>query len=131
MPFRLLLVCCEQTLSHLLRDRLAGAFNVVGTATTPDEAIATARSVEADVILFDADLWNVEAVDLIAKLSLVSAAPILALSSHAAPGSLAGVAMLESGARSVVPKGRGQLPLDLSGERGEMLVAALTRAATP
>ena len=130
MSLRLLLFCCEPILSQLLQDRLAGAFDIVGTAATPDEAIAAARSVAADVILFDADLWKVDAVDLIAKISLVSPTPIVAMSSYVAPGAMAGGAMLENGARSVLPKGRGQLPLDLSDGRGEILVAALTHAVT-
>ena len=113
MSFKLVLIGCEPVLHGLLADWLSDAFQIVGAALTADNALSVTRSTIADVVLFDADLWKDEPADLIAKLVLIGAAPIVALSAHAAPGGPASAALLMAGARAIVAKTAGQLPLDL------------------
>ncbi len=130
MSPRLVLIGCEPVLHDLLAERLGEAFEIVGRASSADDALLVARSTPADVVLFDADLWKTDAATLVAKLTLVCAAPVVALSSRAAPGGKGCGALLDAGARAVVAKGSGQLPLDLIAGVGEALVATLTRAAS-
>lgn len=130
MSSRLVLISCEPVLHDLLVDRLQGDFQIVVAARSLDDALAVARSASADVILFDADLAKGEPADLIAKLTLVSAAPIVALSAHAPPGSVESAGILAAGARAIVAKPAGPLPLDLTGNLGETLVSSLQRVAS-
>jgi two-component system chemotaxis response regulator CheB len=130
MPYRLVLIGCEPVLHDLLTERLRDSFEIVGTARTGSEALQIVRSAAADVVLLDADLPTGDPADLIAKLALVGAAPLVALSAHAAPGAPAGAALLMAGARAIVAKTAGPLMLDLEEEMGTTLVAALNSAAS-
>jgi chemotaxis response regulator CheB len=124
------LIGCEPVLHDLLADRLGEVFQIVGTASNADDALLVARSTAADVVLFDTDLWKSNPAELVAKLSLVSAAPLVALSARAAAGGAASAALLTAGAVAVVAKGSGQLPLDLVDGVGERLISTLKRVAS-
>ena len=130
MPKRLVLVGCEPVLHDLLADRLRDAFEIVGAARTAAEALEVVRCVAADVVLLDADLPTGEPADLVAKLALAGVVPLVALSGHAAPGAPAGAALLMAGARAIVAKTAGPLPLDLEGDMGTALVATLNSVAS-
>lgn len=128
---RLVLIGCEPVLHDLLAERLGEAFEIVGRASSADDALLVVRSTPADVVLLDTDLWKTDPAALVSKLALVGAAPVVALSSRAAPGGKGCDALLGAGARAVVAKGAGQLPLDLIEGVGEALVATLTRVISP
>jgi len=129
MPKKLVLVGCEPVLHDLLADRLRNAFEIVGAARTEAEALEIVRSAAADVVLLYADLSTGEPADLVAKLALVGAAALVALSGHAAPGAPGGAALLMAGARALVAKTAGPLPLDLEADLGTTLVATLNNVA--
>jgi DNA-binding NarL/FixJ family response regulator len=128
---RLVLIAFEPVLHELLSRRLGNAFQIVGAARTPIEALAVARATSADAILVDADLTEGEPTDLVAKLVLVGAAPIVALSARAAPGRWEAAELLAAGARAVLHKTAGPLPLDLATELGDRLTATLRQVGSP
>lgn len=128
---RLLLIGAEPVLLGLLRQRLGDPrwgdpFEIHGSAAQPAEVLALARAAAADLLCVDADL--VEDDDqpgLVARLVLVSAAPVVVLSAAAATGAPVTAALFQAGAAGVLHKPRGRLPLDLEGEFGAALVATL------
>jgi DNA-binding NarL/FixJ family response regulator len=128
---KLIMIGFEPILHHLLRHRLEVDFAIVGAAWTAAEALALARDRFANVVLIDADSAGTRAADLIAKLSLVGRAPIVALSACAAPAKLDTAALLAAGARAIVHKAAGSLPLDLPNGLGERLITVLLRVAQP
>jgi chemotaxis response regulator CheB len=117
-------------LHDLLAERLGAAFDIVGRASSADDALLVVRSTPTDLVLVDADLWKTDAAALVSKLVLAGAAPVVAVSSRATPGGPGASALLTAGARAVVAKGAGQLPLDLIDGVGESLVTTLTRVAS-
>ncbi|WP_156995298.1 response regulator [Elstera litoralis] len=115
----------------LLLDRLQGEFELLASATSVDAALAAARGAAAtDRILIDTDSLPQDPATVIAKLALLGPAPILALSSAAAPGSATASALLRAGATALVAKPAGPLPLIWEGEDGAPLVQTLREALT-
>jgi CheY-like chemotaxis protein len=126
---RLILIGFEPLLHELLAQRLGDEFDLVGTALSAADAIAVARTHQADAILVDADAAGDHPDDLIAKLSLLNRAPIVALAATAGAGKADMAALLAAGAHAVLPKPAGPLPLDLEGGLGERMVRLLRQAA--
>jgi CheY-like chemotaxis protein len=126
---RLILIGFEPLLHELLAQRLGDEFELVGVALSAADAIAVARAHPADAILVDADAAGERPADLVAKLSLLNRAPIVALAATAGPGKQDMAALFAAGAHTVLPKPAGSLPLDLEGGLGERLVRLLRQAA--
>ncbi|MGD0106651.1 MAG: hypothetical protein ABSC06_21820 [Rhodopila sp.] len=126
---RLLVIGDEPVLHALLCDRVGAAFDVSGHPGGHADALAMARMADVDVVLFDADLKDAVPPDVVAGIVLVCASPVVALSAVAGPGSAAAAALLLAGARAVLHKPAGRLPLDLGGRFGEHLTASLQQAA--
>ncbi len=128
---RVVLIGFEPVVHDLLLDRLRADFaNFIG-ATGLDEALSAARgATAADRLLIDTDGCPQEPAGVIAKLRLVSAAPIVVLSATVAPGSATASAFLQAGASALVAKPAGALPLAWHGEAGEPLLRALREALT-
>lgn len=109
---RLVLIGFEPVLHTLLWDDLRAEFEILAASASVDAALAAARgAAAADRILIDTDSAPQDAATLVAKLTLVSPAPVVVLSSAAAPGSALAVALLTAGAAAVVAKPGGSLPL--------------------
>jgi chemotaxis response regulator CheB len=126
---RLLLIGDEPILHDLLRRRLNIPFHVSGEPCSHAAALAMARQADVDVVLVDADLGEADPTEVVAGLTLVCAAPVVAVSSTAGPGSAIAVALLQAGARAVLHKPAGRLPLDLDGAFGGILTATLQQVA--
>lgn len=109
---RLVLIGFEPVLHTLLWDDLRAEFEILAASASVDAALAAARgAAAADRILIDTDSAPQDAATLVAKLTLVSPAPVVVLSSAAAPGSVLAVALLAAGAAALVAKPGGSLPL--------------------
>jgi hypothetical protein len=120
---RLLLVCENPILHELLHARLSGTFDVSSDTNGHASALATARRAQADVVLVDTD-----ETDLVAGLSLICPAPVVALSVSGAPGTPAATALYQAGACAVLHKQAGRLPLDLNSDFGDAIVTSLRAA---
>ena len=129
MPSKLVLICCDPILHDLLVDRLKDEFDIVGSARNSSDCLRVVRSHASDVILLDTEQLQEDPATLVSKLAIVTMAPIVVLSAHAARGGANCSALLSAGALTIVPKAAGPLTLDLDGF-GETLVSILTRAAT-
>jgi CheY-like chemotaxis protein len=137
---RLLLIGDEPILHGLLRDRLSGVFEVSGEPGGHAEALTAARAADVQIVLVDTDPKGGDArggeqketdpAELVAGLVLISAAPVVALSSAAMPGSPIAAALYLAGAQAVLHKPRGRLPLDVNGDFGDVIVDALSQVAT-
>ncbi len=125
------LIGFEPVMHDLLLDRLQADFLKLTAAIGLDAALSAARgATAADRLLIDIDGCPQEPAGVIAKLRLVSAAPIIVLSATVAPGSANASAFLQAGASALVTKPAGALPLVWSGEAGEPLLHALREALT-
>jgi DNA-binding response OmpR family regulator len=129
MTQHLLLIGDDPVLHELLQSRLSETFDVMGETDGHAAALATARRATVDVILVDADLKDTDPADLVAGLTLICAAPLVALSAAAAPGSPVATALYRAGAHTVLHKPAGRLPLDLTSDFGDTIVATLQAAA--
>jgi DNA-binding response OmpR family regulator len=128
---RLLLIGDDPVLHELLQGRLGETFDVLGETDGHAAALATARLATVDVVLVDADLKDTDPADLVAGLALICIVPLVALSAAAAPGTQAATALYRAGARTVLHKPAGRLPLDLTSDFGDTIVATLQAAAGP
>lgn len=128
---RLVLIGFEPVLHALLLDRLQEEFDILASALSVDAGLAAARGAAVtDRILIDTDSAPQDPASLITKLALVGPAPILALSSAAAPGSAFANALLQAGATALVAKPAGPLPLLWETDNGAPLIQALREALT-
>jgi CheY-like chemotaxis protein len=142
---RLLLIGDEPILHGLLRDRLSGVFEVSGEPGGHAEALTAARTADVEIVLVDTDpkggdskggdtrggeQKETDPAELVAGLVLISAAPVVALSSTAMPGSPIAAALYLAGAQAVLHKPRGRLPLDVNGDFGDVIVDTLSQVAT-
>ena len=116
MTQRLLLIGDDPVLHELLQGRLWETFDVMGETDGHAAALAAARLARVDILLVDADLKDTDPADLVAGLTLICAAPLVALSAAAAPGTPAATALYRAGAHTVLHKPAGRLPLDLTGD---------------
>jgi DNA-binding NarL/FixJ family response regulator len=128
LALRLILVGFEPLLHELLARRLADDFELAGAALNAADAVAVARAHKTDAILVDADSAGDRPDDLVAKLSLLNRAPIVALATAAGPARPDVPRLLAAGAHAVLGKPAGTLPLDLEGGFGERLVRLLRQA---
>jgi CheY-like chemotaxis protein len=125
-----LLVLGDEPIAHgLLSARLSVEFEVSGEPCGHAESLAMARGADIDVVLIDADLRDADPEEFVASIALVCAAPAVALSAAASLGSAAAAALFLAGAKAVVHKPAGRLPLDLNGRFGEAVAAATRRTA--
>jgi len=115
---------------YLLVDCLRDRFDIVAAAKTAEDGLHAARNHEVDVVCVDADLLESQASGLISRITLVQSAPIVAVSAYGAPGGATMDELLGAGARAVVSKPAGPLPLDFSGDFGMNLIATLVRTAS-
>lgn len=129
MPGKVTVVGFEPILRDLLVERLRDEFEIVAVPRDIDEALEAIRSIATDVVLFDGDVPTGDAGEIVAKLSLAGAAPIVVLSSGAFPGEESTTALLMAGARAVINKNAGPLPLDLGEAMGRTLTERLRAAA--
>jgi chemotaxis response regulator CheB len=126
---RLLLIGNDTVMHDLLRRRLSSAFDVSGEPCGHAAALAMARQADVDAVLVDADMKDADPAEVVAGIVLVCAAPLVTVSSAAGPGSAVSAALFQAGARAVVHKPAGRLPLDLDGVFGATLEATLRQVA--
>jgi DNA-binding NarL/FixJ family response regulator len=129
VPGKVIVVGFEPILRDLLAEELRDEFEVVAVPHNLDEALDAIRTVVADVVLFDGDLPTGNPDEIVTKLSLAGAAPIVVLSSQAFPGEPGTTALLMAGARAVIHKNAGPLPLDLGEAWGRTLAAQISQVA--
>jgi len=112
-------VLCARALAPSAKIELA-------RAVTLSELIDAARRLEPDLIVLDADGEDSHAVKLLAaKVTLVTAAPMVLVSAYLAPGSPGLGALLQSVGAEFVQKPRGPSSLSLAGADGAPFAEAL------
>lgn len=87
-PIRVMLVDDHKSLLWGLSKLIEGAapdFELAGTASDPDEALATARRIEPDIVLLDLDLDGRSSFDILPDLLAQRGLKALILSGHRDP----------------------------------------------
>lgn len=108
------------------------AFEIVAEAADGYEAVERAKLHRPDVILLDIEMPKLNGIDALKRLSLVSRAKVVILSSVAQVGSSAATEAMKLGAFKVIAKPSGAISLDLKAKRGhEILITAREAAGLP
>jgi len=126
---RVVLATSDPVFAALCRRALEWGTNQALVAVSLSELLETARQLEPDRMILDADAEDVPAlVALAAKVMLVSDAPIVLVSAYLAPGSPDLCALLQSIGATFVQKPQGPSSLSLADEDGPPFAAALEEA---
>jgi chemotaxis response regulator CheB len=127
---RVVLVTSDPVFAALSKRALEEAPGVqLVVAVSAAELLETARQVAPDFLVVDVDGEDAAALKtLVAKVMLVSDAPVVLVSAYLAPGSPRLGALLQSIAATFVQKPQGPSSLSLADEDGPPFVAALQAA---
>ncbi|MBT5435924.1 MAG: response regulator [Alphaproteobacteria bacterium] len=130
MVERVLVVDDSSLMRVVIKDLMAAddAFEVVGEAVDGHEALSQARELKPDLILLDIEMPRMNGIEALKRLSLLSTAPVVIVSSAAQVGSDQALEALRLGAAAVVAKPSGALSLDLEAKRGHEIVRAARQA---
>lgn len=112
--------------------QLDDAFEIVAEAADGFEAVERAKAHKPDVILLDIEMPKMNGIEAMKRLSLVSRAKVIILSSVAQVGSPVAAEAMKLGAFKVIAKPSGAISLDLKAKRGhEILTVAHEAAGLP
>jgi chemotaxis response regulator CheB len=127
---RVVLVSSDPVFAALCKRALEEGPSVqLVVAVSTAELLETARQVAPDFLVLDVDGEDVVALKtLVAKVMLVSDAPVVLVSAYLAPGSPGLGALLQSIAARFVQKPQGPSSLSLADRDGPPFVAALQAA---
>jgi len=102
---------------------------VVGDAANGKLALEAAKKLNPDVILLDIEMPEMDGLECLKRLKLVSAAKVIIISSVAQTGSPQALQARRDGAVDVIAKPSGAMSLDLASKKGHDIVKAVRRAA--
>lgn len=134
VPKRIMIVDDSGMMRGIVKQiiQIDDAFEIVAEAADGYEAVERAKLHRPDVILLDIEMPKLNGIDAMKRLSLVSRAKVIILSSVAQVGSPAAAEAMKLGAFKVIAKPSGAISLDLKAKRGhEILVVAREAAGLP
>lgn len=102
---------------------------VVGDAGNGLLALTAAKELKPDVILLDIEMPEMDGLECLKRLKLVSAAKVIIVSSVAQTGSPQALQARRDGAADVIAKPSGAMSLDLGQKKGHDIVKAVRKAA--
>ncbi len=113
---RVLIVDDSKFIRMALRNILEKAedVQVVGEARDGEEAIRLTEMMNPDVITMDIVMPNMDGLTAIKKIKEIANIPIIVISDHTTEGARITFQALEAGAVDFIPKGSGELKLDMS-----------------
>ena len=102
---------------------------VVGDAANGKLALEAAKKLNPNVILLDIEMPEMDGLECLKRLKLLSAAKVIIISSVAQTGSPQALQARRDGAADVIAKPSGAMSLDLAAKKGHEIVKAVRRAA--
>ena len=102
--------------------------NVVGEAGNGKLALDAVKTLNPDVILLDIEMPEMDGLECLKRLKLVSAAKVIIISSVAQTGSPQAMQARKDGAVDVIAKPSGAMSLDLAAKKGHDIVKAIRKA---
>jgi two-component system, chemotaxis family, protein-glutamate methylesterase/glutaminase len=102
---------------------------VVGDAANGKLALEAAKKLSPNIILLDIEMPEMDGLECLKRLKLLSAAKVIIISSVAQTGSPQALQARRDGAVDVIAKPSGAMSLDLAAKKGHEIVKAIRRAA--
>lgn len=102
---------------------------VIGDAENGKVALEKAKALTPDVILMDIEMPEMSGLEALKRLTLVSKAKVIIISSVAQIGSPQAMEARKLGAFGVIPKPSGSMSLDIAQKKGSEIVQTARRAA--
>lgn len=102
---------------------------VIGDAENGKIALEKAKALAPDVILMDIEMPEMSGLEALKRLTLVSKAKVIIISSVAQIGSPQAMEARKLGAFGVIPKPSGSMSLDIAQKKGSEIVQTARRAA--
>lgn len=102
---------------------------VVGDAANGALGLEAVKKFSPDVVLLDIEMPEMDGIECLKRLKLVSKAKVIIISSVAQTGSPQAMEARRLGAADVIAKPSGAMSLDLRAKRGHDIVKAVRKAA--
>lgn len=107
----------------------AGDIEVVGEAENGREGVDMARELEPDVVTLDIEMPQMNGIECLRRLLILSPAKVIVLSSLTHPASPRAVEARLIGADAVIGKPSGSVSADVDASGGGVLIEAIRRLA--
>jgi len=129
-PKRVLIVDDSFVMRALLADLTASdsSFAIVGEAENGRVAIERAKETKPDVILLDIEMPEMDGIEALKRLRLLSKAQVIIVSSLTQVGSPMAAEAKRLGAFAVIAKPSGTLSLDIDEKKGTEIVRTMRKA---
>lgn len=101
---------------------------VVGDAANGKLALEQVKKLKPDVILLDIEMPEMNGIEFLKRVKLLSPAKVIVISSVVQPGSTQVTEAIHLGAFAVIEKPSGAMSLDLEQKKGHEIVRALRKA---
>ena len=101
---------------------------VVGDAENGKIALDKVKELKPDVVLLDIEMPEMDGLEALKRMSLISKAKVIILSSVAQVGSPQAMEARKLGAFAVIPKPSGSMSLDIAQKKGSEIVQTLRKA---
>lgn len=131
MSKKVLVVDDSFIMRTLIKDILSvdAELQVVGEAASGMETLEKVRQLQPDVILLDIEMPNMDGIECLKRLKLISSCKVVVVSSVAQIGTQTAIEARRLGAVDVISKPSGALSLDLKAKKGSDIVKMSRRAA--
>jgi two-component system chemotaxis response regulator CheB len=131
MAIKVLVVDDSFVMRALIKDILSAdpELAVVGEAANGKTALEQAKALAPDVILLDIEMPEMDGIECLKRLKLISRAKVVVVSSVAQAGSPTTVECYRLGAVEVLEKPSGAMSLDLGLKKGHAIIRAVRKAA--
>lgn len=114
----------------LVKDIVAAdpELKVVGDAENGKVALDKVKELKPDAVLLDIEMPEMDGLEALKRMSLISKAKVIILSSVAQVGSPQAMEARKLGAFAVIPKPSGSMSLDIAQKKGSEIVQTLRKA---
>lgn len=131
MSKKVLVVDDSFVMRTLIKDMVSADsdLDVVGDAANGALALEAVKKLNPDIVLLDIEMPEMDGIECMKRLKLVSKARVIIISSVAQTGSPQAMEARRLGAFDVIAKPSGAMSLDLGAKKGHDIVKAVRRAA--